>query len=228
MVLKYRFWHFLTNPSSLTYALEQEEQYDKVKGYKRCFWLVFLATLIVFAARNIWGMHTEGLTTLFAEGLDDRYMFARLISLSSALLWAIGFFMFHYFVLTYVLHLITDIPSKRLRKIQLYVIFFIIIEKLLTFIVFAIAGFTTPFTFFSLAPMTAYFYDEAFVLYFLNQLTVSTVVTIFIQYTFLSQWEEGNKRILMTKLICVQIIVALIVAGISILPIYEWIQRGLG
>lgn len=208
--------------------LEQDEQDVKIQGYKRSFWLIFLATIVIFAIRNIWGMHTEGLTTLFAEGLDDLYMFARLISLSGAVLWAIGFFLFHYFVLTYVLHLITDLPYKWLRKVQLYVIFFIIVEKFITFIVFAVAGFTTPFTFFSLAPMTAYVFDDVFALYFLNQLTVSTLVAVIIQYRFLSQWEEGSKRVLLTKLICVPIIVALIVAGISILPIYDWIQGGLG
>ncbi len=227
MVLDYRFWHFLMNPSSLTYALEQQEQSAKLRGYKKCLTLIFLATLAVFAIRNIWGMHTEGLTTLFAQGLDDRYIFARLISLSGALLWAIGFFAFHYIVFSYVLHAITDIPVKWIAKVQLYTIFFILLEKLITFAVFAIAGFTTPLTFFSLAPMTAYFYQEEFVLFFLNQLSVATFIMVVIQYKFLSQWYEGNKKSLLVKLIVIQIVLALIIAGISMLPVYGWIQGGL-
>ena len=207
--------------------LEHEEQLEKIRGYKRALWMLFLTTLLFFAVRNIWGMHTEGLTALLANGLDDRYMFARLISLGGAILWAISFFIFHYFVITYLLHLLTDLPFKWIQKVQLYVIAFIVLEKVITFIVFAIAGFTTPFTFFSLAPMTAYFYQHEFLLYFLNQLTVATVISVFIQYTFLSQWEEESKKALLAKLILVQIGFALIVAIISVLPIFKWIEGGL-
>ena len=148
MIFQYKFWHILFHPSSLTYMLEHEEQFEKIRGYKKALWMLFFTTLLFFAVRNIWGMHTEGLTTLLANGLDDRYMFARLISLGGAVLWAIAFFIFHYFVITYLLHLLTDLPFKWIQKVQLYVIAFIVFENVITFIVFAIAGFTTPFTFF--------------------------------------------------------------------------------
>ena len=136
-------------------------------------------------------------------------------------------FYFSLFCIPYILHLLTDLPFKWIQKVQLYVIAFIVLEKAITFIVFAIAGFTTPFTFFSLAPMTAYFYQHDYLLHFLNQLTVATVISIFIQYTFLSQWEEESKKILLAKLIIVQVGIALIVAAISILPIFKWIEGGL-
>ncbi|MFF5993833.1 amino acid transporter [Lysinibacillus sp. KU-BSD001] len=226
MVFHYKFWHLLFHPSSLTHMLEHEEEYEKIRGYKKALWLLFFTTLLFFAIRNLWGMHTESLTALLANGLDDRYMFARLISLGGAVLWAIAFFIFHYYVLTYVLHLLTDLPFKWIQKVQLYVMTFIVLEKAITFLVFAIVGFTTPFTFFSLAPITAYFYQDEYVLYFLNQLTVATVVTIIIQYTFLSQWEEESKKILLAKLIFVQIGLALLVGAISILPILKWIEGG--
>lgn len=227
MIFQYKFWHILFHPSSLTYMLEHEDQFEKIRGYKRALWMLFLTTLLFFAVRNIWGMHTEGLTALLANGLDDRYMFARLVSLGGAVLWGILFFIFYYFLMPYFLHLLTDLPFKWIQKVQLYVIAFIVLEKAITLLVFAIAGFTTPFTFFSLAPMTAYFYQHEFLLYFLNQLTVATVVSVFVQYTFLSQWEEESKKALLAKLIVVQIGVALIVATISVLPIFKWIEGGL-
>lgn len=207
--------------------LEHEEQFEKIRGYKKALWTLFFTTLLFFAVRNIWGMHTEGLTALLVNGLDDRYMFARLISLGGAILWAIAFFVFHYFFIPFVLYLLTDLPFKWIQKVQLYVIAFILLEKVITLLVFVIAGFTTPFTFFSLAPMTAYFYQHDYLLYFLNQLTVATAITIFIQYAFLSQWEEESKKILLAKLIFVQIVFALIVGIISVLPIFRWIEGGL-
>lgn len=136
-------------------------------------------------------------------------------------------FCFSLFFIPFVLYLLTDLPFKWIQKVQLYVITFILLEKAITLLVFVIAGFTTPFTFFSLAPMTAYFYQHDYLLYFLNQLTVATAITIFIQYTFLSQWEEESKKILLAKLIFVQIVFALIVGIISVLPIFRWIEGGL-
>ncbi|WP_332651216.1 amino acid transporter [Lysinibacillus sp. 54212] len=226
MVFQFKFWHSLLNPSSLTYALEHKDEYEKIRGYRRSFWLVFFSALLLFALRNIWGMNTSALTTLFATGLDDRYIFARYISLGSSVLWAIGFFLFHYFAVAYFLHLLTELPFKWIRKVQLYVISFIVVEKALTFIAFIIVGYATPYTFFSLAPTLFQFVQHDYLLYFVNQLTVATVATIWVQYRFLSQWDEGNRKVLMAKIIVIQIILALIVAAISILPVFNWLTRG--
>lgn len=227
MLYEYKFWHQLANPSSLTYALDNSED-GKLKGYKKSLSLVLGFTILFFVLKNIWGMNTADLTSLLVTGEVDRYSFARLISLLSAIIWGILFFVFHYYIVTYVLHLLTEIPYKWIQKIQLYVIFVIVVEKAITFIVFAIVGFGTPYTFFSIAPITAYIYFHEYLLYFLNQLTVATIVTIWIQYTFMSEWEEENKKVLLAKLILVQVLLAVIVALISILPISNWIERGLG
>lgn len=226
MVYQFKFWHSLFNPSSLTYALEHRDDYEKIRGYRLSFWIVFFSAILLYALRNIWGMNTSSLTALFASGLDDRYIFARYISLGSSILWAIGFFCFHYFVVAYFLHLLTELPFKWIQKAQLYVITFILIEKALTFFTFVLVGYATPYTFFSLAPMLYYFVQHEYLLYFVNQLTVATVATIWIQFRFLSQWDEGSRKVLMTKIIVIQITVALIVAAISILPIFDWLTRG--
>ena len=226
MIFDYRFWHFLLTPSSLKYVLDQEDQSEKIRGYKKYLWLIFLFTLAVFVLRNIWGMSTEGLTAILVTGSEDLYSFARLISLSGSLLWGISFFIFHYFLLSYALHVLTEIEFKIIQKVQLYTILFIVIEKVILFITFAMVGFTTPLSFFSFAPTLAYFTQDLFILYFVNQLTVATLITVTIQYIFLSQWEEESKKVLLTKLIFIQILLAFIIAGLSLLPISTWLERG--
>lgn len=226
MVYHFKFWHSLLNPSSLTYALEHRDEYEKVRGYRLSFWLVFFSTILLFALRNIWGMNTSSLTSIFATGFDDRYIFARYISLGSSILWAIAFFCFHYFIISYFLHLLTELPFKWIQKAQLYVITFILIEKALTFLVFVMVGYATPYTFFSLAPMLFYFVQDEFLLYFINRLTVATGITILIQYRFCSYWDEGSRKVLMAKIIGIQIVLALIIVAISILPIFDWLTKG--
>lgn len=226
MLYEYKFWHQLANPASLTYSLEHSED-SKLKGYKKAFWLVFSFTLLFFIVRNIWGMNTVDLTYLLVNGEVDRYSFARLISFVGAVVGGILFFIFHYYVVTYFLHLLTELPYKWLQKVQLYTIAAIILEKVITLIVFAIAGFGTPFSMFSFAPILAYVYYHDYLLYFVNQLTIATLVTVWVQYTFFSQWTDENKKTLLGKLILVQVVIAIVVAIISILPVATWLEGGL-
>jgi len=122
---------------------------------------------------------------------------------------------------------LTNIDYDWIRKIQLYVIFFIVLEKLLTVIIFAIAGYSTQFTMFSLAPMMAYVYYHDYLLFFLNQLTVASIIAVWIQYIFLSNWTDRPKALLF-KLILIQIVLASLVALYSILPVLTWIEGWLG
>ncbi|MER2000771.1 MAG: amino acid transporter [Lysinibacillus sp.] len=172
------------------------------------------------------GIGTEPLTALIASDFTDTYIVARLFSLAGTIIVALLFWGFHYYLLAYVIAALTELPFKWVQKVQLYVILFIVLEKSITLLAFTIVGFNTPFTFFSLAPMTAYIYYHEFLLFFLNQLTVATLVTIFVQYTFFKQWVEQKKNLLL-KLILIQLTIAFVVAVISILPIIHWIERGL-
>lgn len=216
------------NPSSLTFLLSKEYEEDaKILGYKKCLLFVFLFSLLFYTVRNVWGLGTESLTEILLATGEDRYVVARIFSLAGAVLIAIGFWVFHYYIISYIIAALTELPMKWIQKVQLYVIFFIVLEKVLTFIVFAIAGFNTPFTFFSLAPMTAYIYYHEFLLFFLNQFTVATLVTVFVQFKFFSQWIEGNKKTLLVKLILIQVTIAIAVAALSVLPIVQWLERGL-
>ena len=228
MFYDYSFWRTLANPSHLTHLLSMEyEEGAKIRGYKKALLFIFLFTVLLFGLRNILGVGTESLTELLVASSDDRYIVARLFSLAGALIMALVFWAFHYYVVAYAISALTELPFKWVQKVQLYVIFFIVLEKVLTFIVFVIAGFNTPFTFFSLAPMTAYIYYNEFLLFFLNQLTVATLVTIFIQYKFLRPWIESNHKTLLLKLILIQFTIALAIAALSVFPIIHWIERGL-
>lgn len=223
---EFKFWQQLSHPAQLTHKLENSED-GRLKGYKKCLLAIFGLTVLFFIARNIWGMNTVDLTALLVNGEGDLYSFARMMSLIGAVLAGILFFIFHYYGVTYFIYLFTHIPYRWIQKVQLYVIGVIVLEKLVTMIVFAIAGFATPFTMFSLAPMVAYVYYQDYLLFFLNQLTITTVVTIWIQYTFFSQWVERPKALLV-KLIIVQVVLAALVALYSILPVTTWIEGWLG
>lgn len=225
-MFEYKFWHHLSHPSQLIHNIERSED-QRLIGYRRVLLAIFGFTLLFFIVRNFWGMNTTDLTALLANGEGDLYSFARLMSLIGAILAGILFFIIHYYIITYLIHLLTNIDYGWIRKIQLYVIFFIVLEKLLTMMIFAIAGFSTPFTMFSLAPMMAYVYYHDYLLFFLNQLTVASIITVWIQYIFLSKWTNRPKSLLF-KLILIQIVLASLVALYSILPVLTWIEGWLG
>lgn len=174
-------------------------------------------------------MGTESLTTLFAMNNQDEYYTARLLSMVGAFIWGIIYYCFQYFGVTYMLYLLTDIPYKWIQKVQLYVMAFLLIEKAILFAVFYGVGYSTTFSFFSLAPIAQLFIDADVVLFVINQLTAATVLTIIVQFTFLSKWEEAaDRKALLAKIIVIQVLMAVIVGMISVLPLQEWITRGLG
>ncbi|MDM5246453.1 hypothetical protein [Lysinibacillus sp. G4S2] len=225
MFYQYKFWHSLTHPTNFTQAVEQGE----IRGYKKRSFTVFLLFMILFVIREYWGMGTESLTTLFASNNPNEYYTARLLSMVGIIAWGIIYYCFHYYGVTYLLHLLTDIPYKWIQKVQLYVMVFLLIEKTILFAVFYAVGYTTNFSFFSLAPIAQQVIDTDFVLFAINQFTVATLLTIIVQYTFLSKWEEEfNRKALLAKIIGLYVLMAIFIGMVSVLPLQEWFTRGLG
>jgi len=225
MFYHYKFWHSLTHPNYFTQAVEEGE----IRGYKKRSFTVFILFMLLFIVREFWGMGTESLTTLFAMNHQDEYYTARLLSMVGAIAWGIIYYAFHYYGVTYLLHLLTDIPYKWIQKVQLYVMVLLLIEKTILFTVFYLVGYTTTFSFLSLAPLVQQVLETDVVLFVINQLTIATLFTIIVQYTFLSKWEEeSDRKVLLAKIIILHVLMAVFVGMISVLPLQEWITRGLG
>lgn len=225
MIYKYKFWHSLFNPSQFSHALD--EQYE-LKGYRLRFWIIFIVTVALFLGRDLWGMGTENLTSLYASNLNDEFIFSRILSAIGATCWGILFFLFQYFGVSLILSILTDISFRAISKVQLFVIAILFVEKLVLWIIFAIAGFTTELSLFSFAPIIATFIEDNFVIYLIDYLSAATIISIALQYIFLSKWEVESKFILLIKIIVLQLFFAIIIAGIRIMPIDQWIVRVVG
>lgn len=222
----YRFWHTLFNPSSLTDLIEKEEERHAIQGYKQALSWIFIWAIVYFTARDFWGMYTNELTALAGQGQIKEYIAARYISLIGALLFGILFFVFHYYFFTYLIALFTDLPFNWVKKIQLYVLFVLLAFKTIEFLLFVIIGYTPLFSPFSLASIFAQWTSNLWVLFFINQLSFATFIIIIIQYTFLEHWDYEHRKSILVKLIFIHLLFAAITATISILPIMDWIGKG--
>ncbi|HWK24389.1 MAG TPA: hypothetical protein VNS08_15280 [Ureibacillus sp.] len=228
MDYQFRFWHALLNPSKLAFALDNQETDYQIKGYRSRFFILLGLTIVFFVLRAIWGMGTENLTYLYATNLEEEYITSRYLAVLGAIIKGLLFFAFHYYFITLCLSILTDYSFKAISKVQVFVIASILIEKAILFLVYAVAGYTTPISFLSLGPISTYLTDENFVVYFFNQLSIATIVTVLIQYMYLSKWEDESKGLLLAKIIAIQIFFALITAGISVIPIYDYVSRVVG
>ncbi|MCM3387995.1 hypothetical protein M3649_07580 [Ureibacillus chungkukjangi] len=228
MDYQFRFWHSLLNPSKLAFAVDNQEQDHRLKGYHSRFFILLGLTISFFVIRSVWGMGSENLTHLMAENLEEEYIVGRYLAALGAAIKGLLFFAFHYYFVAICLAILTDYSFKAISKIQIFVIASILLEKAILFIVFAMSGFTTAISFLSLGPISTYLTDESFVIYFFNQLSIATAVAIFIQYSFLSQWEDESKGLLLTKIIGIHIFFALVTAGISVLPLYDYVTKVVG
>lgn len=228
MDYQFRFWHSLLNPGKFAFALDNQEQDIKLKGYNKRFFALLGLTILFFIIRAIWGMGTENLTHLLAANLEDEYTVSRFLAVIGEVVKGLLFFAFHYYFIALCLAILTDHSFKAVSKIQIFVIASILIEKVIVFIVFALSGFTTAISFLSLGPISTYLTDDSFAIFFFNQLTIATVATVVIQYIVLSRWEEESKGLLLTKIIGIQIFFALVTAGISVLPLYDYVSKVVG
>ncbi|GLC87865.1 hypothetical protein [Lysinibacillus piscis] len=223
MLYDYKFWHSLTHPAMLAKAVEDGE----IRGYHKRVLVVFFLFMALIIAREYWGIGTEGLTTLFATNQQNAYYVARLLSMVGALFVGILYFSFHYYGVTYILYVLTDIPYKWIQKVQLYAIVFVLIEKAILFVVFYAVGYTTTFSFLSFAPIVQQAISTEVVLFTINQLTVATVLTVIVQYVFLAKWEEvAEHKLLLVKITLLQLLIAIFIGMISVLPLQQWLVRG--
>lgn len=225
MFYDYAFFKSLFNPSSLTTTLVKEAE---IRGYKRCVAFVVFFTLVIFALQNVWGMGTAGLSHLFATNETNTYFVARVISFVVSIVWAILFFIFHYYLIAFILAVFNELPKSWVRKVQLFVVSIFMLEKAILLAVFYGVGFTTNLNFFSLAPLVAKITTEPFVLFTLNQLSLFSLFAIIVQYQFLKRWmEQSAHKSLLIKIITIHVVLAVIIGLLSSIPLQQWIVRGL-
>ena len=75
--------------------------------------------IVLFLARELWGMNTEAITPLVSTMSTADYTLARYASLIGILIWALIYMSFHFFGFAYILNLVTNIPFKKLLPLQL-------------------------------------------------------------------------------------------------------------
>lgn len=223
MFVEFKFWKHLLNQNNLIASMEE---HTTMRNFEKRVWLVALFGVILYALQDIWGMNTEGLTTIFVAGDEATYSIARIMSVIGAIIVSIIFMAFHFFGMSYILHKITKIELSKAAVMQLFVVALLLMEKALLFGVFSVLGYTTAFSFLSFGPLAATFLHNEFFIFFFDQLTIITGLIIAVQFKFLRAFTTMSSRTILLVLIAIPIIFALIIAGVSVLPVEAWIEGG--
>lgn len=215
MFFEYRFWHFLTRPDELASNL----QTSTMRHFNKRLLVVILAGIVLFALRNMWGMNTEGLTSLLTTMSTADYIIARYASLIGAIIWAVVYITFHIFGVAYILSLLTKIPYRQLVPLQVLITGLLILEKAIIFIVFALKGTTVSLSFLSFGPLAVTILENWYLILFLNQLTLTGALIIALQYRFVRGYvAEGRWRQHLWLLLGLHVAMALITAAVAYIP----------
>ena len=216
MFFNFTFRQYLTNPNRLADDL----QTSTIHGFRKRIIFVFLAGLLLYGARSWWGMGTESLTPLIATMTTADFTMARVASLVGSLIWSGIYLSFHFFGMAYILHLLTNIPYKKLLPLQLIVASLLLVEKALVFIVFLVKGAAANYSFLSFGPLATTYLENNFLILFLNQLTITTALIIALQFSFIQAFAENSKRsVLLWSLIGIHLVIALVTAAVGFIPI---------
>lgn len=226
MFFDFKFWHFLANPQYLARQL----QTSSLRGFGKRVVFVFLFGSVLFAIRDLWGMNTQTMTPLLTTMTASDYTLARYASLVGAALWAIVYILFHFLVFSYILHFVTGIQFTKLLPLQLLMTGLLLIEKGLVFLVFVMKGVVANVSFLSLGPLAVTFIDYPYLVFFLNQLTITTVVIIALQYGFIRAYTGPvSRKGLLWILIGIHTFMALFTAAVGFVPaeiLFELITGG--
>ena len=222
MFFNFTFRHFLTKPQSLAEQLQN----TSMRGFANRILLVFILGILLFGARNWWGMGTESLTSILTMGTTADFTIARFTSLLGSVSWALIYMSFHFFGFAYILSLITAIPFKKLLPLQLLMTGLLLIEKALVFLIFVMKGEVANVSFLSFGPLAVTFIDIPYLIFFLNQITITTVIIIAFQYRFIQRFTGSTKtKQLVFILIGIHIAMALITAGVGFIPMESLFER---
>ncbi len=226
MFFNFSFWRYVTRPSKLAI----DHQNSAMRGFTVRIVFLFLAGIVIFALRDIWGMTTDSLSPMLAAATAGDYTIARLVSVIGTVLWAVIYIAFHLFFISYVLGLITSIPVRRFVPLQLLVTGVLLMEKALVFLVFAVKGEAANVSFLSFGPLTATFSDTWFLVMFLNQLTLVSALIVSMQFSFIRSYTKTmNWKSLLAVLIGLQILLALLTAAIGYIPferLFNYVVQG--
>lgn len=221
MIFDFRFWRYFTRQQELIDNLANSNMRD----FKSRVWMVGILGLLLFAMREFWGMNTEQLTGLFAMDGSQSFTLARIISLLGVLLWALLYMAFHFFVITFLLHKLTQVELSKLAVLQLYVVAILILEKALLFLIFVALGVTTPVSVFSFGPLAATFLEHPFFIFFFNQLTIFTALIIALQVRFIQSFSDLKPLRIFMLIILLNVVMALITAAVGFIPVEAWYER---
>ncbi|MEK3993919.1 hypothetical protein MKY29_04115 [Psychrobacillus sp. FSL K6-2365] len=223
MFFEFRFWKYLFNRNDLIVSLKEDAT---MRGFQSRVWFVAIFGILLFALRDIWGLHTEELTALFVNGYEDTFTIARIISLIGTIFWSLLYMGFHFFVIAFILHKITQVELSKVAILQLFVVAFLLMEKAINYFLYAVVGYATDYSVLSFGPLAATFIEQSYVNYFFNELSLITGLIIAIQFHFLRAFTAMSTRNLFLLLLGIQVILALITAGFEVLPIELWIEGG--
>lgn len=224
MFFNFTFRHFLLNPDRLA----SELKHSTMQAFWRRVALVFFISFVLFSLRSFWGMNTEKLTVLMATSTAD-YTLARYAALFGSMIWSALYVAFHLFGIAYVLSFIIGIPFKKLLPMQLMMTLLLLVEKAIIFLVFYLTGTSMSLSFLSFGPLAATYLELPFLVYFFNQLTLTTAIIIGYQYHFIRKYGDFFKksRLLLT-LIGIHLLMAIIVASVGLLPIEDLVNKIIG
>ena len=197
-----------------------------MRGFQSRVWFVAIFGVILYALRDIWGLHTEELTALFVNGYEDTFTIARITSLIGTIIWSLLYMGFHFFIIAFILHKITNVELSKVAVLQLFVVALLLMEKAFNFFLYAIVGYATDYSVLSFGPLAATFLEHSYFNHFFNELSLITALIIALQFHFLRAFTTLSARNLFILLIVIQVILSLISAGFEVLPIESWIEGG--
>ncbi|MFC7365781.1 MULTISPECIES: hypothetical protein [Bhargavaea] len=214
MFIEFKFWRFLLNQRKLTDRMDV----FVMKGFRWRIAGLFISAAVLYALMDMWGLGSRGLTPIAVSGAEETFALRRILSLAAAVLWSVIYTAFHVYVVSFILHKLTNAGYRKLIVLQLFVAAILLLEKAVVFAIFLASGAATPVSPLSFGPLASTFLTHPVLIYFLNQLSLGTALVVAYQFRFIRQLLPEAGRSLLWIIIGLQVLMALAVSLFGMIP----------
>lgn len=179
MIYQVQLLKGLLHPNDFLYQLEKAEE---IRNYRIRIFLLFTASLIIFTISSYLGIGTEIISRELTSTAAGEFETRKLLFLFGQILWGLIYPAIMLFIPAAFFWALSDIPFIKVLVIQMFAVSILLLEKAFLIPINWKIGLDKSSSPFSLGPIAQYLTDSTLLIYFLGQLSVFSLLVLYIQY----------------------------------------------
>ncbi|WP_404356235.1 hypothetical protein LG291_22545 [Cytobacillus firmus] len=212
MIYQVQLLKGLLHPNNFLYQLEKAEE---VRNYRIRIFFLFVISLFIFTISSYLGIGTEIISRELTSVSPSEFEARKLLFLLGQILWGLIYPAIMLFIPAAFFWALTDIPFIKVLVIQMFALAILLFEKALLIPFNWKIGLDESSSPFSLGPIAQYLTDSTILIYFLGQVSVFSLLVLYIQYKGLKYLTDKSRGQIISYVLLINVLFWLVSSFLS-------------